>query len=407
MATKIVHVEGLPSVKLLGMMGIFDGLSKAEYNERPMLITKIEHDRQRLIVESGVDANHMPTFASLPLSKMKEARYSHTGNARLTVGAKVAANLTAALQAGGLDVRNLACVKYHQHPRVPMRGYDQQQALADATNCTVVCGYYIYGDVPKANDIGLFSCEKTPMLKDRDGNFIDVLPDIGTECGLGPMTLRLFIEDPYLTDLAMNGVCSSLLSALTVAASVFETECFPFSNKAVFGRSIKEDHAHMVETRRTEKVKVNALYMDRRTFVSLATRCTFKRFGHAICTHFSLDVWPIVGAIRECQCCGIFTHLDVATCNECQAAHYCSKLCLKHHAKAHKKECKRPDWKVAQKAAEKARKARLAAYEANAKAKAEVEKAKETARKQAAQKERDRKLAAGDKPYTQPSESHR
>ena len=136
----LVYVEELPSVKLLGMMGTFAGLSKAEYNERPMLITKIEHDRQRLIVESGVDANHMPTFASLPLSKIKEARYSHTGNVRLTVGAKVAANLTAALEAGELDVRNLTCVKYHQHPSVPMRGYDQQQKRCQKLNEVVHAG---------------------------------------------------------------------------------------------------------------------------------------------------------------------------------------------------------------------------------------------------------------------------
>ena len=107
------------------------------------------------------------------------------------------------------------------------------------------------------------------------------------------------------------------------------------------------------------------------------------------------------------MCCGIFTHLDAVTCDECRTAHYCSKLCLKHHARSHEKDCKRLDWKLKSEQAAAARKKRLEAYESNVKAEVEAERAKEVARKKMAQKERERKMALGEKEYSIPGESHK
>ena len=211
---------------LLGKMGVFDGLTKIEYNKLPMFITKIDYERRRLIAETGVDANHLPTFASLPYGKLTGTWYNEylteLGEGiswyfknRPCLGASRATNLRAALAAADLDVANLACVKYHEHPNVPLRGYNEQQSLADAIGGTVVFGYYVYGKARSAyKSLAMLSDEKTPMIKDKHGNYIDVLPDIMIEQGDEPMSMRLFIEDPWVTHLTFNGIHKVVLPYL-------------------------------------------------------------------------------------------------------------------------------------------------------------------------------------------------
>ena len=391
---------------LLGKMGSFDGLCKTEYNNKPMFITKIDYERKRLVVETGVDADQLPTFASLPYDKLKEGYYCEQHLKMENVdclGASRATNLKAALAAGGLDVAHLTCVPYRTHPNVPLASYSEQKRLADAIGATVVYGHYVFGRTPYAfESSATFNNGPTPMIKDKHGNYIDVIPLNINNC---KPTMNLFIEDPWMTLLSLNGIKGCVLPFCTYEPCTYRMllNFFPFGSK-VFSPHVKEDHAKTVELRKREEI----VLMDRRTFVALALRASFSSdLKGGLLASFSLDLWPIVRSIKQCSCCGIHGHLDIVTCSECHAAHYCSKLCLKHHCRAHKKDCKRPDWMERAKAAEEKRKARLAAHEANAKAEAQLEKDKEMARKRMAENERKLKAAAGDKPYTLPGESHR
>ena len=104
---------------LLGKMGSFDGLCKTEYNNKPMFITKIDYERKRLIVETSVDANHLPTFASLPYDKLKEGYYCEQHLKMENVdclGASRATNLKAALAAGGSKSQRCSVEQANSQP---------------------------------------------------------------------------------------------------------------------------------------------------------------------------------------------------------------------------------------------------------------------------------------------------
>ena len=421
--SKFEIVEAIPlEARLLGQLGYFVGLSK--YNETPMLITKIDYARERLIVESGIGDNHLPTFASLPHAKLTQVwldanEFDADGMVvtknMLTVAALRAPNLADALASSGLDAAVLSCVKYHAHPTVPLRGYEQQHALADATGGTVVFGHYVYACAPSDGSKAYFSSEKTPMLKDRHGNHVEVLPDIDPKWA---MTMRLFVEDPSITFASMQIVKSTVLPALMeTPAEALEMPCFPFASTACFSPAVKHDHARLVESRKTPRAtyREEVAMIDRRTFAALAAECVTESHTPAgadlvegvLLTRFSPAFWPLAHSLRACACCGVFTHLDVVSCRECHAAHYCSKLCRKHHAREHKKACQRPGWAAERRAAAAARAERLARCEAHAAAEAAADRAAAAARKRAAEAARERRALEGEKPYTLPGASHK
>ena len=261
---------------LVGQMALFKGLSDDTYNNQLMLITRIDYGRTRIIVQHGTRLVHghtLPCFATLPLSKLYSAHLVECdGSLNGNKDVSDASNLLPALNASGLDWKRLACVKYHPHPDIPIQGGQKLASLADSLPGYTFCyGYYIYGNgysEGKPDRRESFTSEQTPMLKDQDGNFIDLLPDIAPYTT--PMIQRAFIEEP--NSFAVDQYSHFFKNALSVDDSaILWLTCFPFSVPACFSNLVKENHKERVQLNQT-LLSENASRLPSRPYVIVDRR---------------------------------------------------------------------------------------------------------------------------------------
>ena len=414
---------------LVGRMALFKGLSDDTYNNQLLLITRIDYERTRIIVQHGtrlVQGHTLPSFATLPLSKLYSAHVVE-GDGRLNGNKDVsdASNLLPALAASGFDWKRLVCVKYHPHPDIPIQGGQHLLSLADYIPGYTVCyGYYIYGNgysEGKPDRRENFGSEKTPMLKDQDGNFIDLLPDIAPYTT--PMIQRAFIEEP--NSFALDKYSDFFKNTLSVDNSAFlHLTCFPFSAHIGFSNLVKEDHKEHVQLYENlpsllpshpyaivDRRTIDALFASMHevqdmAFLNLAAGTPSYKPSCTVALP-SEDTFAVARLAGKCDCCGIHTHLDILTCSTRGAAAYCSKLCLKLHARQHKNVCKSAEWKAQQRVAALARKEQLARYEKRMREEDKARKEVDAALRKQVEADRLRRAAQLDPAYSARGPSHR
>ena len=345
-------------VSLLGTMGLFEGLGNDTYNNVFMLITRIDYERNRLVVQHGtqvVQGFTLPRFVSLPSSKVVKFRVAAKMN---TYTVRKAPNLPLQLAAAGLDPMRLSCVEYCEQPALH-HDYDGDwlchvtKTLPDHAPCY---GYYVYSGGQSARAQFLVG-EPAMLLKDSSDNYIDLAPPQSRM--VEPTSQRIFIEDSAYFMLN-GGNLSYFLPAFFNADSIVHPVCFPFSTLT---GSMKDVHTLLVEDYHDMISEHNKQFPDQTlTIVDRRTAAALYNSAHVIDRVAILDLsdgvpdtrvakqyfpsdetFAIVRSMRKCDCCSIHTHLDILTCSTCGAAAYCSKLCLKLHASTTEKNFKQFD----------------------------------------------------------------
>ena len=405
---------------LLGTMGLFEGLSNDTYNNVLMLITRIDYERNRLVVQHGtqvVQGVTLPHFVSLPCSKVVKL-YVDTKMDTYTV--LKAPNLLPQLAAAGLDWMRLSCVEYCEQPAL-QHNYDGDwlcrviKSLPDHAPCY---GYYVYSGAQSAQPL---VGEPAMLLKDSSGNYIDLAPPQSRM--VEPTSQRIFIEDPAYTMLNGDAFCY-FRPAIFKVNCIVHPVCFPFSTltssmKGVHGLLVRDYHdmisqhnedfpdqtLTIIDGRTVAAFYSSAHVIERVAMLDLSDGVPDTRVGTQCFP--SDETFAIARSMRKCDCCSIHTHLDIIACTMCGAAAYCSKLCLKLHARQHKKVCKSAEWKAQQRAAALARKEQLDLYEKRVREEDKARKDAEAARRKQVETDRLRRAAQPERPYAARGLTHR